>query len=417
MTLGLPLYQVLTRIVSLFLGTILSRRVRRGKEDANRLNERRSRQLTARPAGRIVWLHAASVGESLILLELGKRLQTKAPDIHLLFTSQTRTSAELIAKNLPAQSLHQMAPIDTPGNAKRFIRHWQPALGIMAEGEIWPNLIRRAKANGTRLALVNARMTEKSLNGWKRWRRTAQKVIGKFDRILAADEQTATGLEELVGASVATPGNLKASLPPPEVDAKELARLLVGFKDDRDCLFAASTHDGEEELVVEALSTLNVRPKLVVAPRHPERGDAIENVFQEKGFSISRRSRGDPISTETDILLADTLGEMGLWYRLADTIYLGGGHAKGVGGHNPLEPLKLGKSVITGPHVFNFADMMKSLEVFGAVRFAPDPDALARLFQTPCPLDQAKLSAWLSEAEAPMTETINALLLLLEGAK
>ena len=163
MTLGLTLYRMFSRLVALFLGRILSRRVKKGKEDPARLHERRARKLPERPEGRLVWLHGASVGESLILLELGKRLQGEVPDVQLLFTSQTETSAKLVAENLPERAFHQMSPIDTVGGAERFIRHWQPTLGIFAEGEIWPNLLLRAKKKGVHLALVNARMTDKSL--------------------------------------------------------------------------------------------------------------------------------------------------------------------------------------------------------------------------------------------------------------
>ena len=415
MMLGRLLYRWMTRIVSLMLGTILRRRVKSGKEDAARLNERRARKLPPRPAGRVVWLHGASVGESLILLELGKILQAEAPDIHLVYTSQTQTSAELVADHLPERAFQQMAPIDTPGGAKRFIRHWQPALGIVAESEIWPNLLRRAKKRGARLALVNARMTNKSLKGWARWPRTAQNVFSLFDVILAADEQTASGLEQLTGAEIRMPGNLKSSLPPPDFDPRDYDRLKAAFKDIRACLLAASTHEGEESLVLDALEKMDERPALIIAPRHPERGDEIESLIKARGLSISRRSRGDAYSTETDVLLADTLGEMGLWYRLADTIYLGGAHTPGVGGHNPLEALKLGKTLITGPDAFNFADMMQTLEQTGAVRIAEDAGELATLVPLPATVDEAALTDWLKQANYPMQETLKALLDLLEA--
>ena len=414
MTLGLTLYRLFSRCVALFLGQLLSRRVKRGKEDESRLNERRARKLPHRPPGRLVWLHGASVGESLILLELGKRLQGEVPDLHLLFTSQTQTSAKLIADNLPERAFHQMAPIDTVGAAERFVRNWQPSLAIMAEGEIWPNLLMRAKKKGVKLALVNARMTEKSLRGWRRWNSFAKKVFGGFDVILAADDRTATGLSDLLDLEVLTPGNLKSSLPPPSFDEAEFNRMKVGLISDRNCLLAASTHESEEALAMEAQKKLTTPHVLIIAPRHPERGDAIEQEILARGLSCSRRSRRDAVSTETDVLLADTLGEMGIWLRLADAIYLGGGHAPGVGGHNPLEAFKLGKTVITGPDTFNFTDTMKKLESIGAVRVAADADELAALIPQQANVDEAALTAWLQEANIPMRETLRALLALLE---
>lgn len=414
MSLGLILYGLFSRIIGLFSGRILAGRVRKGKEDPDRLHQRVARNLPDHPSGPVVWLHAASVGESLILLELGKRIQAARPNVFLLFTSQTLTSAETVQKNLPERALHQMAPLDTPGAAKRFVRHWKPELGIFAEGDIWPNLTKRAHKAGVPLAIVNARMTQKSLKGWRRWNRMAKRVFGRFDVILAADEQTSEGLNEILGPVVTSPGNLKSSLPPPGAEPMEIKRLLAGFKDQRHCFVAASTHEGEEELVLNAVEKMSEAPALIIAPRHPERGDALERLIQSRGLSISRRSRGDPYSTETDVILADTLGEMGVWYRIADAIYLGGGHAKGVGGHNPLEPLKLGKSVITGAEVFNFADMMETLAGIGAVRVAEDAHALATLILEPCQMDHVALRDWLDHADHPMRETLEAIRHLLE---
>ena len=416
MTLGLTLYRMFSRFVALFLGRLLSRRLKNGKEDAARLNERHARKLPQRPPGRLVWLHGASVGESLILLELGKRLQIEAPDLHLLFTSQTQTSANLIAENMPERAFHQMAPIDTIGAAERFVRNWQPNLGVIAEGEIWPNLLLRAKKKGVRLALVNARMTDKSLRGWRRWNALAEKVFNGFDVIFAADDTTAKGLSDLLDREVTSPGNLKSSLPPPDFNEAEFNRMKVGLVSDRQCLLAASTHEGEEAIAMDAQKKLASPHVLVIAPRHPERGDAIEQEILSRGLSCSRRSRRDAVSTETDVLLADTLGEMGMWFRLADAIYLGGGHTPGVGGHNPLEAFKLGKTVITGPDTFNFADMMRTLQSIGAVRVAAGADELAALVPEQVSVDEAALTAWLQEANSPMRETLRVLLALLEPA-
>lgn len=417
MTIGLTLYRLFSRCVALFLGGMLSRRVKKGKEDGARLNERRARKLPSRPAGRVVWLHGASVGESLILLELGKQLQLEAPDLHLLFTSQTQTSANMVAEALPDRAFHQMAPIDTIGAAERFIRHWQPSLGIFAEGEIWPNLILRAQKKHVPLALVNARITEKSLKGWRRWNSLANQVFGAFNIIFAADDRTGERLRELLNKEVSSPGNLKSSLPPPKFSEAEYNRIKVGLVSDRKCVIAASTHQGEEALVLDALQKLPGSNTLIIAPRHPERGDTIETDILARGLSCSRRSRQDPVSTETDVLLADTLGEMGLWFHIADAIYLGGGHAPDVGGHNPLEALKLGKTVITGAQTFNFAEMMKTLETIGAVRIAHDASELANLMSVPATVDEASLAAWLQHANTPMRETLRALLDLLEQGR
>ena len=413
------MYYLASSALGLVSGLVMAHRVRTGREDKARLNERHARNLPARPQGRLAWLHGASVGESLILLEVGRRLQTRHPGLQLLYTSQTQTSARLMAARLPANARHQMAPIDTPRAARRFIAHWQPGLVIIAEGEIWPNLLTMAKQADARLALINARMTEKSLSGWARWPRTAGAVFGRFDLILAADKRTATGLTKLTGRSIHSPGNLKTALPPPDADATELAELRRRFLHGRPCFLAASTHAGEEALFLDAANALSPRPALIIVPRHPERGDEIDALVRQRGLSLARRSRGEMADQATDVLLADTLGEMGLWYRLADAVYLGGGHAEHIGGHNPLEPLQLERPVITGPVTYNFADLMPPLIRANAVRQAGNASELAMLAQSyltgddAVAIDRPALSAFFADAEAPMTETVRALRSLL----
>lgn len=419
---GLFLYGLMTRLVSPLLGWLLSSRVRQGKEDAERLNERRASALPRRPEGHLLWMHAASVGESQLQLAIATQLLQQRSDLNILFTCQTQTAAALIVRRFsddPVLARHwtqqQMAPLDTPGGAKRFIDHWKPDIGIFAEGEIWPNLLTQLWKRGGKSALVNARMTEKSIIGWQRWPRTALRLFGGFDLILSSDLQTATGLTDLSGREIAVAGNLKSSLPPPKADLAELGVLKTQME-GRKILVAASTHSGEEALVLDALMQMDPRPFTIIAPRHPERGDEIRRLIDLSNFSVSQRSDGDAIDATTDILLADTLGEMGLWYRLADTVYLGGGHAPGVGGHNPLEPLQLGKFVLTGPSVFNFKDLMDNLAAKGGVQFVSDSQALKAAW--PGSVPPADLVEELNDgAFGPMKTTIDALLPLLPGAR
>lgn len=420
---GLFLYGLTTRLVAPLLGLLLAHRVRQGKEDAERLNERRAIALPKRPKRSLVWMHAASVGESQLQLALASQLLQQRSDLNILFTCQTQTAASLIVARFgqdPILAAHwtqqQMAPLDTPSAAQRFIDHWKPDLGIFAEGDIWPNLLTQLRKSGGRTALINARMTEKSILGWQRWPTTARRLFGDFDLILASDLQTATGLSALSGQDVPVAGNLKSSLPPPDADLVELGVLKTQLA-GRKILVAASTHPGEEALVLDALMQMDPRPFAIIAPRHPERGDEIRRLLDLSNLSVSQRSDGDSITKETDILLADTLGEMGLWYRLADTVYLGGGHAPGVGGHNPLEPLLLEKSVLTGPSVFNFKDLMADLAAKGGVHFVSDSEALKAAWPaSPPPVDlKADL---LAGSFGPMKTTLDALgpLLPADGA-
>tara|TARA_B100000749_G_scaffold192412_1_gene149250 strand:- start:820 stop:2082 length:1263 start_codon:yes stop_codon:yes gene_type:complete len=413
MTAGIQLYRTATRAASPFLGGVLKRRARAGKEDYSRINERLARNLPRRmPGGSLVWLHGASVGESQLLLELGQRLLELRPDLMLLFTSQTQTSARLLGPVLPERAIHLMAPLDTPGIARRFIRHWQPDLCIFGEGEIWPNLILEAERAGAKRALVNGRMTDSSADGWNKLSGAFKRLVGRFDVVLAADTDTARRLETLLGEPVQSTGNMKSALPPPSASEIEIRRLRENFLADRRCILAASTHDGEEAIFLDALKGDDTSA-LIIAPRHPDRGNAVELLLKERGLTFARRSRGEVPTPRTRILLADTMGEMGLWYRLANSVFLGGGHTPGVGGHNPLEPVRLGLPVVTGPDVFNFATMMDDLEARKLIRKLKTTKAIGKALQSMAPPSQEALQELNDAADAPMALTLAALVPLL----
>lgn len=416
-TVGLFLYGALTSALTPLLAPIFRRRAKRGKEDSARYNERIAQTLPPRPAGRLVWLHGASIGESQILMEIGNRLRGRAPDLTILITTQTLTSATLIGDALPANTRHQMAPVDTPAIAKRFIAHWQPDLCIFGEGEIWPNLILAAQTSGAKCALVNARMTKDSLKGWQRWGGIARKLLAPFDTILAADKPTAKGLSRILSRQIHSPGNLKTALRVTAPATAPMNDLKTQFIGPRKCLLAASTHPGEDGLFLQAIKDL---PDTVgiIAPRHPDRADSIRKSIEAHGLTCAQRSLGETPTRETDILLADTIGEMGLWYSLADAVYLGGAHTTGVGGHNPLEAIRFSKPVVTGQEAFNFSTMMDSLEQQQLLTRVPHDAAALQTALTSAPTPEADaLAALAAEAEAPMHATIDALAALLPATE
>ncbi|MEO1660613.1 MAG: glycosyltransferase N-terminal domain-containing protein [Pseudomonadota bacterium] len=415
MPVGLTLYKILMFLIAPFAGAIFRRRARAGKENAARISERFTYAPSPRPAGRLIWLHAASVGESQILLELGRRLILEGlTDTTLLFTCQTETAANLLARAIATLErpksvtlLHRMAPVDTPRAAKRFLAHWAPDAAIFAEGEVWPNLLRNLRASGTKTALINARMTERSITGWLRWPRTAKSVFSSFDLLSAADLQTKTGLEALSGQNVLHPGNLKSALPIPGASPDEVKTIEAQIG-PRPILVAASTHPGEEALALDALMQMDPKPFLIIAPRHPERADDIMALLTCSDFEIAQRSEDQTVTEQTDILLADTMGEMGLWYRIADAVYLGGGHAPGVGGHNPIEALRLSKPILSGPSVFNFRDLSERIKSYDGYEIIEDAEMLAKSFP-PAPVSQALLDLLEADAVGPMTQTLDAL--------
>lgn len=412
MTPALFTYQLATRLAAPAFGLVLQARASKGKEDILRLNERFAKRLPPRRPGPLVWLHGASVGESRVLLELGRRLLAERPGLLLLFTSQTQTSARLMGKEIPESAIHSMAPIDTPMAARRFIEHWRPDLCIFAEGEIWPNLILEAKRAGVRRALVNARMTDKSAEGWARVKGMFRELIGSFDVILAADTDTGARLEGLLGRAVRVPGNLKSAQSPPEANPVDLARISGSFLNSRRCFVAASTHPGEEEMFLDATERFT-DAAFIIVPRHPERGDEIALLLKSRRLPFARRSKKEDAGPRDRVILADTMGEMGLWLRLANVVYLGGGNTEGVGGHNPLEPVRLRKPVLTGPHVFNFASMMAELSARGLVRTVADAGELAAGLADPPVVQEQAVAALEAEADAPMLATLAALMPLI----
>ena len=370
--LSLALYRLATAALEPLAPLLLKRRAARGKEDPARLNERLARPTTPRAKGPLVWLHGASVGESLSILPLVERLRAERPDVAVLVSSGTVTSAELLAQRLPQGVIHQFVPVDTPGGAKRFIGHWRPDLAVFVESELWPNLLLEAKAAGTRLALVSAKLSDKSFDGWRMRPFAAHLLFSGFDLILAQDARAAERFASL-GGTVSGEADLKfgaASLPADDV---ELVRLKAAFA-GRPLLLAASTHPGEDEIVLDAFTALQDRPRLVIVPRHVERGPAIVEMARTRGLSASLRSAD--ATAIADVIVADTLGELGLWFRLADIALVAGSLVPGIGGHNPLEPARLSCPIASGPHVENWLTAYAELSAVDGMALA-DASVLA----------------------------------------
>jgi 3-deoxy-D-manno-octulosonic-acid transferase len=380
MSLVLKAYGVVTGWVEPLAPRLLSARARRGREDAARLNERLGRPSIPRPSGPLVWLHGVSVGESLSLLPVIARLRAERPDVAVLVTSGTVTSARILAERLPQGVIHQYAPIDGPLATARFLNHWRPALGVLVESELWPNLIGAARDRGVKLALISARITDKTAQGWGRMRGAARTLLSAFDLILPQDDASAARIEAL-GGRVQGRTNLKLAGGPLTHDKAAFDQLSAAIG-DRSVVLAASTHPGEERAIAKALDALEEAPFLILMPRHPERGGGLVQTLRTEGRMVAVRSAGEPIALDTSVYLADTLGEMGLFLALADVVVMGGsfgpviGHA-GAGGHNPLEPARLGKPTVCGPDMANWPDVAADLERAGGLIRVERADQLA----------------------------------------
>ena len=361
-------YSGATRLLAPALPLWLKRRALKGKEDPDRQGERFGEATIARPAGQLFWMHGASVGETTMLLPLIHKLLGTYPAAHILVTSGTVTSAELMAKRLPERALHQYVPLDTPKAVDAFLEFWKPDLAFWAESEIWPNLITKTDARNIPMVLINARMSAKSIQGWAKRKSSAQALFGCFNLILAANEETANGLTWLLGQEVESVGNLKDAAPKLPVNAGELEKLKTQIG-KRPVWCAASTHKGEEPLILAAHKDIKKQHPdalLILALRHPERRTEVAPMLSE--IDYVKRSDGEAISKETSIFLFDTIGEMGLAYGLSDVSFVCGSLIEGLMGHNPLEPARFKNAVLTGAHIASFADSYMQMFAFDAAR-------------------------------------------------
>ncbi len=357
---------------------ILRRRAARGKEEPARLPERLGLASAPRPDGPLFWFHAASVGETNSVLPLMHELKRRYPSLNLLLTTITVTSARIAAARLPKGAVHQFMPLDSPRFCSRFIEHWRPNLGLFTESEIWPNLIVEASERGVPLVLVNARMSQHSTKRWARLSSLSKPVFSRFDLVLTQNWRFAKRLAGLGARNAVVTGNLKYDAPPPPVDARAMQELRRSFG-DRPVFLAASTHPGEDEAVARAHEMLqSAMPALltVIVPRHPDRGDAIASLLAGRGLRNAARSRGQAAGSETQVYIADTIGELGLFYSLAPLSFIGGSLVPH-GGQNPIEAIKLGSGVLSGPHVFNFAETYTVLQRYEGCRMVAGPDDLA----------------------------------------
>ena len=372
----LRLYGRLSAAAGALAPVLLKRRLKQGKEDPARIDERRGIARRPRPAGPLVWIHGASVGEVLAAAALMERL--RALNLRILLTSGTVTSAAIVAKRFPPDIIHQYIPYDSPRFVARFLDHWRPGLALFIESDLWPNLILAGASRRLPMVLINGRMSQRSFPRWRRMAGTIAALLGRFDICLVQSETDAERFAVL-GGRVAVTGNLKLDVRAPPADESRLERLLFVTR-GRPVVVAASTHPGEEEILLNAHRTLAAYfPSLltVIVPRHPKRGEAIARMIAASGARAARRSLEQLPTAQTDIYIADTMGELGLFYRLAPIVFMGGSLVPH-GGQNPIEAIKLDAAIVHGPHVFNFAEVYDALDRAGGARRADDGDALVK---------------------------------------
>ncbi len=388
LTVALRAYRLLSAAATPLVPLLLARRLKRGKEHRARLFERRGEARIARPEGPLVWLHGASVGELASVLPLIERICSRG--FGMLVTSGTAASGGLAEQRLPRGVIHQFLPVDVPRYMRRFLNHWKPDLALFVESDLWPNMMIEASKRGVPMILVNGRLSENSFRRWRFLPNTITNLLQRLDLCLAGTPGDAERLSELGAPGVVTTGNLKLDVPAPSADAAKLAALQDAIA-GRPVIAAASTHAGEDGIVIEAHRRLRGKFRgllTVIAPRHPERGPGVVEIAGAAGLKTAQRSRGELPNSTADIYVADTMGELGLLYRVAPVVFIGGSLVRH-GGQNPIEAAKLGAAILHGPYVWNFAEIYSALDAAYGAELVVDAGQLT-----------AGCGAWLSNPAA-----------------
>ena len=380
------LYLALSKASAPLAFLILKRRLKHGKEDPLRWQEKLGIASAPRPKGPLIWLHAVGVGEVLALPGFIAKLSEAKPEAEFLITTTARTAAVAISNNLPEKARHQYLPLDMQKFVCRFLDHWHPDLSIWAERDVWPSLIFETKRRGIPLAIVNGRMDQKSFEAKAKLKNFFPDIYNVFDLIDVQDEQSFEHFKK-IGVSadrLSLSSSLKSSnLPlkdfPTQRQAWEAA--FIGRK----VWLAASTHEGDETHILAAhRKILESDPKccLIIAPRDPTRAEGVVEQCKSIGLKAKTIQKGMPVSVSSEVYVETMIGQMGLWYRLATTVFVGGSLGP-YGGHNPYEPFLLGCMVLHGPHVDNFLPDYQALGHYGAAQLMTSPEEIANAVLKP----------------------------------
>jgi 3-deoxy-D-manno-octulosonic-acid transferase len=386
MPLTFSAYRMITGAATGLAPRLLDYRLKRGKEEPGRIAERRGEPSAPRPPGPLVWVHGASVGEFLAVLPLVERIRCRG--FTVLVTTGTVTSAALAEKRLPPGTFHQFIPLDVPAYVTRFLDYWHPDLALFVESDLWPNLIFSASGRAIPMILVNGRLSDRSYRRWRRFPKTIEALLRRFDLCLVRSPSDAQRFAKLGAPRISVTGNLKFDVPALPADPQKLAALKNATR-GRTIVVAASTHPGEESALIEVHRGLRITfPELltVIAPRHPQRGAAIADIATAARLRSVLRSQGALPDAETDIYVFDTLGELGVIYQLAPIVFMGGSLVRH-GGQNPIEAIKLGAAILHGPHVSNFTEVYDELDHIGGAELVADAGKLT-----------VRIGAWIKHA-------------------
>ena len=364
------LYRLASTLLLPILPFLLRNRIKRCKEDEIRYTEKLATITRVRPVGNLLWVHAASVGEAQSALILIKCCLEKYRNLNILVTTGTVTSATLMEKQLPKGAFHQYMPLDHPRYVKKFLTYWRPDIIFWMESELWPNMLHDIKRRGIPAYLINARMSKKSFMSWKKFRVLVHSMLSTFDTIFCQTEHDAQLFRSLGAPQTIVFGNLKYSANKLEYNQDDKESLLAAIS-NRPIWLYASTHDPEEEIACKVHNELKKDfPDLltIIVPRHPERRNDIRDKCLYYNQKIILRGQNQNLpDSETEIYIADTLGELGLFYSITDITCIGRTFSNdGGGGHNPIEPAQLDCAIIYGPNVQNLQEIFDELKEHNA---------------------------------------------------
>ena len=370
----LRIYQIISTLLLPFIGIYIKNRIRLNKEDPNRYKERYGKPSVKRKEGNVIWIHAASVGETLSVLKVISEIEKIESVDQVLLTTGTTSSAEIVVNRLGPKTVHQFIPLDIPLFNKRFLKYWNPNSAIFVESEIWPNLITQTKKLQIKIAIINGRMTLNSYSKWLRFKKSSEKIFKSFDLCLTQNEESSLFYKKLGINNTYYTGNLKFSSDKLKVDDGaygDLKNILKGRK----IFLAASTHLGEEKIISEITRKIRETNKefiTIIVPRHPNRGGLLPQMVNCK---VVTRSTNEKIDQSTDIYLADTFGELGLFYKLADFIFIGGSFVRH-GGQNPIEAAYFCDNIFHGKYIENFLEVYETLNHLFITELVDNPRQL-----------------------------------------
>lgn len=348
--------------------TYIRKRRKNGKEHTTRFNERLGLYTHPRPEGKLIWMHGASVGEAISMLPLIDKMLKEDNNLLVMVTTGTLTSAEIMARRLPERAFHQFIPFDVPKFARRLLDYYHPDAAMWFESEFWPSLLSETHKHHIPLILVNGRISDKSFAKWKRFKFVAQEILDCFTLCLGQSEQDRRRLEFLGAKKSVCFGNIKYAGMPLPVDEAKLARIEEKIGNRPIFLISSTHHNEEEQLAVHFDFLLKTVPNLliIVVPRHPNRGGEVTEMFRLKGYKTVQRSKAEEIEKDTVVYVADTIGEMGLWYKISPVTFVGGSLIPH-GGQNFMEPARDKNAVIVGPYMHNFVEMLARAQAAHAV--------------------------------------------------